>query len=707
MTSLRLSARLFIAGLFALVSILLVSVPGGDEWRAADILLALALAGLVAAAYRFPIEVAFKTVLVLDTSVIIAAALVFDPRAAMLIAGAGTLLAHLARRGGWDVAETVFNTLQAMLQAAAAGLILHGVGWETGALDFTRPSAVVALVSVTAVMYLVTTISVAVIVALQSGMSPLRVWNESRTPLDTVEVLAQLAFGLLVAIVVDARPWAVVLLVAPGLMLGVLFSGHLRRVRHELDEGIFALADAVDERDEYTLGHARRVAEYARRLALALELPREEVDLIERAARVHDIGRLTIEESTAQGGGADQLALVRRSPVVGAEMLQRIPRFALTADLVRYHLERVDGSGYPEGLTNEQIPIGARIIAVADAVDAMAAGRRYRPALKPDEILAELARGHGRQWDARVTDVMLVLLASDQLALAEAGQQAEAAGAGSPLSRSEPAPSSKPAVAPAGRFARADAAVLSLAVIGVALAFALAGPARAALNAGAASLLPVTLAGVIGIAAVLGFNWRRARHEAAQRRETEGELKHRAYHDALTGLANRALFLSRLEQALVRTRQRGERTAVLYLDMDNFKAVNESFGHAAGDTLLAVVAARLREAVRLGDTPARIGGDEFAAILEQVEDEAEALRVAERVAAAVREPLVVEGARITLTVSVGVAVAGSGHNAAPIDAGSLLRQADAALFNAKHAGKDRAEPARAPAPIPATVTASV
>ncbi|MGY1786594.1 putative bifunctional diguanylate cyclase/phosphodiesterase [Geodermatophilus sp. SYSU D00698] len=169
------------------------------------------------------------------------------------------------------------------------------------------------------------------------------------------------------------------------------------------------------------------------------------------------------------------------------------------------------------------------------------------------------------------------------------------------------------------------------------------------------------------------------------RRRAEEALAHSTLHDGLTGLANRALFSDRVGQALRRTVRGGGSAAVLSLDLDGFKAVNDSLGHAAGDALLREVAARLRGAVRADDTVARLGGDEFAVLVEQagVGDD-EALVTASRVLEVLCRPVALPGGTVTVSASIGVAV---GRGAVAGDA--LIRDADLALYAAELDGRNR------------------
>ena len=174
---------------------------------------------------------------------------------------------------------------------------------------------------------------------------------------------------------------------------------------------------------------------------------------------------------------------------------------------------------------------------------------------------------------------------------------------------------------------------------------------------------------------------------AVQNTRLGHRLRQQAFHDTLTDLANRALFMDRLEHALTRRERHDESLAVMFLDLDDFKEINDSLGHMAGDELLARVADRLKLVLRASDTAARFGGDEFAILVEETADPEDTIRVAERVVSVFKPRFVIAGREVTISASVGVAVTASRD----VTAEELVGRADVAMYRAKVKGKDTYE----------------
>lgn len=184
------------------------------------------------------------------------------------------------------------------------------------------------------------------------------------------------------------------------------------------------------------------------------------------------------------------------------------------------------------------------------------------------------------------------------------------------------------------------------------------------------------VSGVIGVAT-----------DITERKNLEGRLTHRAFHDSLTSLPNHSLFMELLDKALARAERSRKAVAILFIDLDNFKVVNDSLGHSAGNQLLESVAVRLQTSVRPGDTVARFFGDEFAVLLENIGEVGEAVQVADRIVSTMRHPLRLNEREIFVSLSMGVALAPGGRR----DPDELLRNADLAMYAAKEHGKARYE----------------
>ncbi len=219
----------------------------------------------------------------------------------------------------------------------------------------------------------------------------------------------QYLLGIAGAIAAQYQLLALPLLAVPS---GIVYFT-LKRAK-ELQENtrqlLQGLADTVDLRDPYTGGHSRRVSELVRQILYELSLQGQEVELIVSAARVHDIGKVGLPDEILRKPGCltpDERKLMETHVDIGAQLLQRFPDFARGKEMVRHHHERWDGKGYPDRLREMEIPLGARVIAVADGFDAMTSDRPYRPAYSVEKALDILREGRGTQWDPRVVDAFL------------------------------------------------------------------------------------------------------------------------------------------------------------------------------------------------------------------------------------------------------------------------------------------------------------
>jgi HD-GYP domain-containing protein (c-di-GMP phosphodiesterase class II) len=183
-----------------------------------------------------------------------------------------------------------------------------------------------------------------------------------------------------------------------------------RRLRDTVYGLIRGFTTAIDAKDRYTRGHSERVARLAVRLGQEMRLPAEVLADLHLAGLVHDIGKVAVRHDVLAKPAAltaDEQAHLREHPVLGERMLADLKALAHLRPAVRHHHEQYDGTGYPDGLAGERIPLLARVVAVADTFDALLSHRPYRPAYPPAEVAAILTDGAGRQWDPRVIRALL------------------------------------------------------------------------------------------------------------------------------------------------------------------------------------------------------------------------------------------------------------------------------------------------------------
>ena len=202
------------------------------------------------------------------------------------------------------------------------------------------------------------------------------------------------------------------------------------RSRDELRERLLAptlasaLANAIEARDEYLHGHCERLASIAVRVAELLGLPADEVETVRLGAILHDVGKIGIPDRVLLKPSAlddEERRIIETHPEIGDKLLEPLDLLAGARPIVRHHHERWDGTGYPDRLAGEAIPLGARIVAVADSVEVMSSRQLYRQPRTPDQIVAELHRYRGAQWDPEIVDLVLSLIDSGELEIGHEG----------------------------------------------------------------------------------------------------------------------------------------------------------------------------------------------------------------------------------------------------------------------------------------------
>ena len=314
--------------------------------------------------------------------------------------------------------KVVHNMAIFGLTAFASGWAFTAAGGRVGQLVVARD--ILALLACGGMYFLCNSVFVSTVVGLTTGPSVWRQWQ--RIFLDgMLHHLSFIALGTLVAVVyLGAGPIGLVLFAIPFLVARHSFKLYVE-IRTDLKDFVRALSEVLEEVDPYTRQHSVRVSQYAIRLARGLKLGEREVDEIEYAALVHDLGKIgPHHQHILQKPGSlshEEQRTLRGHPAAGAAIVKRVRALRRAAEIVRSHHERPDGRGYPFGLQTEDVPIGARILNVSDAFDAMTSDRPYRRALSVESALRELKQGAGTQFDAEVVGCLLRLEALGEFPL--------------------------------------------------------------------------------------------------------------------------------------------------------------------------------------------------------------------------------------------------------------------------------------------------
>ncbi len=339
--------------------------------------------------------------------------LVYGPATAMFVTVFGTLIEGIIRgKTAWY--KLTFDAAQYALSAGIAGIVYQYTGGIIGFQNFFKfafPAALCALI-----YCIVNSILVAIVICLDQGIKITTVWRINFKEI-LPSYLAEAPIGFLMAIVyVEVGILGILLFFLPLLLARRSFELYTKMRKMYL-ETIRALAAAIDAKDPYTKGHSERVTQTSIALARELNLPEREIDNLEYAALLHDIGKIGIDERILgknDGLTSEEFKRIKEHTIMGAKIVKPVDFLKDSYKAIYHHHERYDGDGYPDGLKGEDIPISARIIAVADAYDAMGSDRPYRKKLKQDKIMKELTEQFGKQFDPEVVKALISIISRER-----------------------------------------------------------------------------------------------------------------------------------------------------------------------------------------------------------------------------------------------------------------------------------------------------
>lgn len=344
----------------------------------------------------------------------LAAVMIAPSWSTIVAAAAARCLTEVVKRR--DNLKRAFNVAQITVTlsvAVAVYRLLGGVGMLSDGIaglgETTVASGLPALAAFV-VSFAVNQLLVHGVVSIADGVGIKKVWKENGVSGLALDVLASPIVFVFAWVFAEFGPMAAFAAWAPILGLRHLSTTtlELERTNQELLE---LMVKSIEARDSYTSGHSRRVRDYAERIARVSGLSDRDVTRVSKAALLHDVGKIH-EKYAPILAKADKLSpdewhLMQQHPQDGAELVGTMTRLRELIPAIRHHHEQWDGGGYPDGLAGDSIPVEARIIALADTIDAMTSERPYRPALTVDEVRRELQRCRGRQFDPRLVDTLL------------------------------------------------------------------------------------------------------------------------------------------------------------------------------------------------------------------------------------------------------------------------------------------------------------
>ncbi len=333
-----------------------------------------------------------------------------DWRGLMLIAGAQALMQIAHRRGA---IKMLFNTSQVLLGFSVSAIAFNTLGGQSFVLmEGTRfvDAALLNLlpgVAALVLFILLNQITISVIIAATALRNPIAVWSDTFRPALAISAVQVLVAYYLAWLSANLGAWG-----ALGIVVPILALKQLAQTSHELTQVTEELLDlmvaAIEARDPYTSGHSKRVAESSRIIAKAMGLSEAQVERVEVAALMHDVGKIDerFARILAKEGRLtpEEWETMKQHPVRSAELVGMLTSLKDLIPAVRHHHENWDGTGYPDGIAGDNIPLGSRIIMFADTLDAITTDRPYRKALDPSEARREFIKFRGKQFDPEICD---------------------------------------------------------------------------------------------------------------------------------------------------------------------------------------------------------------------------------------------------------------------------------------------------------------
>ena len=368
------------------------------DWNQAYWFPILVFLVMIILADLFPVTLPHGGKVSVSFATIAASILLFQPLIVILISVILELFLLIKEK---ERIKHLFNVLQYTVAAGSAALVYRALSPVTA--DFTIshiPAFIIAMI----IIFLLNTTLVTLVLAFTKEENPYAIWLIN-LKWATPTFISMVPLGALIAVIyINIGFWGLVLFLLPLIIARHSFQSYMD-MREAFLDTIKSLSLAIDAKDPYTKGHSSRVADYVILLARELKWPEDKVEFLHYISMIHDVGKVTVPEHILKkdkGLTREEYDIMKQHSRAGADIIKDVHFFAQGSDIIKYHHERWDGRGYPDNLKGEAIPEGARILAVADAYDAMTTNRPYRKAMNPRDALQELRFCSGSQFEPSI-----------------------------------------------------------------------------------------------------------------------------------------------------------------------------------------------------------------------------------------------------------------------------------------------------------------
>ncbi len=396
---------ILVVAVFCFISIYILYLSEGKQTLSNVLSLALLFIVFLVISDKYPIVYFPKkrncAEITVSMALNFAVAFIFTPFAAIVVSAVGSIIADIIAKKEWY--KNLFNAASIVITVGLTSIVFHR--FYISSLPLISAHNLLALVLAAAVYFFSETFILFGLLSIINREPFLKFWVKN-TKATWIEDFTLFPLSIIIIYLFQASPWINLFLIPTFV---AIYSASKRKVQLEEEtiNALYAFAEEVDAKIPDTMQHSVRVAKWVKELCNKLKIPEEQAYFITLAAQLHDIGKIVVPDAILLKPSSlteEEFEKIKQHPLKGEEVLNHFSRFKEGAKIIRHHHEHFNGSGYPDGLRNGEIPLGSRIIAVADAFDAMISPRPYKKRMSAEEALREIKRCKGTQFDPDIAD---------------------------------------------------------------------------------------------------------------------------------------------------------------------------------------------------------------------------------------------------------------------------------------------------------------